>query len=158
MVGVCSIVVQGALVRPAVARMGERRVLVMGLSGAVLGYLAYALAPTGGWMLAVMPISAFMFFTGPALQGLMSRRVAPNEFGLLQGTNSSLMGLAGIVGPSLFTRVFAACLVPRLGLSLPGAPFVIASVLLALATVLALRATRTTPVATATEAQGAASP
>ena len=37
----------------------------------------------------------------------MARRVAPNEYGLLQGSNASLMGMAGIVGPLVFTQILA---------------------------------------------------
>jgi MFS transporter, DHA1 family, tetracycline resistance protein len=43
----------------------------------------------------------------PGLQGLMTRRVQPNEQGQLQGANQSLMGIGSILGPALFGEVFA---------------------------------------------------
>jgi DHA1 family tetracycline resistance protein-like MFS transporter len=72
----------------------------------------------------------------------MSHRVQPNEFGLLQGTNASVMGITGIVGPLLFTQVFAYFLRPHFGVSLPGAPFFLGALLMASAFVVAWRATR----------------
>jgi DHA1 family tetracycline resistance protein-like MFS transporter len=141
-VGACTIVVQGALVRFAVAHAGERRTLLLGLTGGVLGFLGYALAGTGGAMMATVPVFGLMFFTGPPLQGLMAHKVQPNEYGLLQGTNASIMGIAGIIGPVLFTQVFAFFLHPHRGLYVPGAPFFLGSALMATAWVVAWCVTR----------------
>jgi len=144
-VGACTIVVQGALVRHAVARMGERRTLLLGLTGGTLGFLAYALAGTGAAIMVSVPVFGVMFFTGPPLQGLMARKVQPNEYGLLQGTNASIMGIAGIVGPVLFTQVFAFFLQPHRGLYVPGAPFFLGSALMLTAFVVAWRSARVEP-------------
>ena len=141
-VGACTIVVQGTLVGPTVRKLGERRTLLLGLTGGVAGFLAYALAGTGAALMASVPIFGLMFFTGPPLQGLLARRVAPNEYGLLQGANASIMGLAGILGPVLFTQVFAYFIRPHAGLDVPGAPFFLGSALLALAWGAAWHATR----------------
>ena len=145
-VGACTIVVQGVLVRWAVARMGERRTLLLGLIGGTLGFLAYALAGTGAAIMASVPVFGLMFFTGPPLQGLMARKVQPNEYGLLQGTNASIMGIAGIVGPVLFTQVFAFFLQPHRGLYVPGAPFLVGSALMATAFLVAWNVARAEPV------------
>jgi MFS transporter, DHA1 family, tetracycline resistance protein len=48
---------------------------------------------------------------GPSVQGLMTRRVAPTEQGQLQGADSSIMGITGLIGPALFTLTFAYCFV-----------------------------------------------
>jgi len=144
-VGACTIVVQGGLVRFAVARMGERRTLLLGLTGGVLGFLGYALAGSSGAMMATVPVFGVMFFTGPPLQGLMARKVQPNEYGLLQGTNASVMGIAGIIGPVLFTQVYAFFLQPHRGLYVPGAPFFLGSALMVMAWGVAWRATRAEP-------------
>lgn len=141
-IGACTIVVQGALVRHAVARFGERRTLLLGLTGGLLGFLGYGLAGTGGALMATIPVFGIMFFTGPPLQGLMARRVAPNEYGLLQGANASLMGMSGIVGPTLFTQVFAYFIAPTTGVAIPGAAFFCGALLFAAALVLAWRVAR----------------
>jgi DHA1 family tetracycline resistance protein-like MFS transporter len=141
-VGACTILVQGALVGPAVKRIGERRTLLLGLTGGMLGFLAYGFAGTGGALMASVPIFGIMFFTGPPLQGLLARRVAPNEYGLLQGTNASVMGITGIIGPVLFTQVYAYFLVPHGGIAIPGAPFFCGAILLIAAIGMAMHATR----------------
>jgi DHA1 family tetracycline resistance protein-like MFS transporter len=146
-VGACTIVVQGALVRHAVARMGERRTLLLGLTGGTLGFLAYAIAGTGAALMASVPIFGVMFFSGPPLQGLMARKVRPNEYGLLQGTNASIMGIAGVVGPVLFTQVYAFFLQPHRGVFAPGAPFLLGSALMAIAFVVAWNVARVEPAA-----------
>jgi DHA1 family tetracycline resistance protein-like MFS transporter len=146
-VGASTIVVQGGLVRFAVARMGERRTLLLGLTGGVLGFLGYALAGSSGAMMATVPVFGVMFFTGPPLQGLMARMVQPNEYGLLQGTNASVMGIAGIIGPILFTQVYAFFLQPHGSLFVPGAPFFLGSALMVMAWGVAWRATRAEPAA-----------
>src|SRR5262249_44648458 len=138
-VGASTIVVQGALVRFSVTRFGERRTLLLGLTGGTLGFLCYALAGSGAAMMASVPVFAFMFFTGPPLQGLMARKVKPTEYGLLQGTNASIMGIAGILGPVLFTQVFAFFLRPHVGLDVPGAPFFLGSALMLAALAVAWR-------------------
>jgi DHA1 family tetracycline resistance protein-like MFS transporter len=140
--GACTILVQGALVGPVVRRLGERRTLLLGLTGGMFGFLAYGLAGTGAALMASVPIFGIMFFTGPPLQGLLARRVAPNEYGLLQGTNASVMGITGIVGPVLFTQVYAYFLRPHAGFAIPGAPFFCGAILLVAAIAMALHATR----------------
>lgn len=141
-VGACTIVVQGALVGPVVQRIGERRTLLLGLTGGMLGFLAYGFAGTGAALMASVPIFGLMFFTGPPLQGLLARRVAPNEYGLLQGTNASVMGITGIIGPVLFTQIYAYFLQPHGGIAIPGAPFFCGALLLVAAIGMAMHATR----------------
>jgi DHA1 family tetracycline resistance protein-like MFS transporter len=144
-VGACTIVVQGALVGPVVRRIGERRTMLLGLTGGLLGFVAYGLAGSGAALVASVPVFGLMFFTGPPLQGLLARRVAPNEYGLLQGVNASLMGITGIVGPTLFAQVFAHFIRPGRGLALPGAPYFLGAALLAAAWLAGRHATRHEP-------------
>jgi MFS transporter, DHA1 family, tetracycline resistance protein len=78
----------------------------------------------------------------PSALGLMSRRIGPSEQGRLQGANSSIMGIANMVGPALFTQTFAVAIGAGSGWHLPGAPFVLAAGLLAVAAIAAWAATR----------------
>jgi DHA1 family tetracycline resistance protein-like MFS transporter len=75
--------------------------------------------------------------------GLMSRRVGPAEQGQLQGANASLIGIANLVGPGLFTQIFAL-FIGTGAWHLPGAPFLLAALLLAAAAVIAMRVTQPT--------------
>ena len=51
---------------------------------------------------------------------LMTRRVAPTEQGQLQGANSSLMGIASMIGPALFTLIYARAISPVHGFASSG--------------------------------------
>jgi DHA1 family tetracycline resistance protein-like MFS transporter len=140
-VGLCAMVVQGALVKPIAARFGERRALLAGLLCGATGFAIYGLAPTGTIYYLGIPIMAFWGLAGPSAQALMTRRVGPSEQGQLQGAIASLMGIAGLVGPVLFTETFALFIGPGVGWHIPGAPFLLASLLLLMAAGLAWRAT-----------------
>jgi DHA1 family tetracycline resistance protein-like MFS transporter len=127
-VGICSALVQGFVVGPAVSRLGTQRALIAGLLCGTLGMVIYALAPTGSWFWLGVPVMALWGVVGPSLQDLMSRRVSPSEQGQLQGANSSSRSIAGLIGPAIFSLTFAHLLV-----WLPGAPFLLAALLLVVA-------------------------
>jgi len=141
-IGIGSVIVQGGLVRPVVARIGDRRALFVGLVFGAIGFACWGLAPTGILFLAAIPIGSLMGFYGPAAQGLMTHRVSASEQGQLQGANSSVQGIAGLVGPGLFTWIFAHFISTGRSWQLPGAPFLLGSLLLLTALLLALRVTR----------------
>jgi len=141
-VGVATMAVQAGLVRPAVKRFGERRTLTMGLTSGALAFAVYALAPTGTLFLIGIPLGALFGFSYPSLQGIMTRRVGPSEQGRLQGALAGLMGIAGVIAPVMFTQTFALAVGPYARLGLPGAPFLLATLLLVVALGVAARATR----------------
>ena len=144
-VGVCNIIIQAGLVRSIVGRYGERRALIAGLLCGAAGFLGYGLAPNAILFWAIIPVFAFMGLHGPSMQSLMTRRVAPTEQGRLQGANSSLMGITGVIGPPLFTAVFAYFIGGGAAWHVPGAAFLLAAALMVVAAVLAERATRAIP-------------
>jgi MFS transporter, DHA1 family, tetracycline resistance protein len=141
-VGVCGIIVQGLLVKPVVARLGDRRALFVGIMFGVLGFAAYGVADSAWIVWVAVPLLSLMGFYGPAAQSLMSKRVDPSEQGLLQGANSSIMGISGMLGPGLFSQVFAAFIAPGRSIKVPGAPFLLASALMLIAFAVATRTTR----------------
>jgi len=129
-VGVCSIVVQGAVVGRVVARFGERRALVAGLVIGIAGQLVYAFAPNGATFLIAIPIWALFGLVNPSLQGLMTRLVAASEQGQLQGALASLRAVASVTAPILFTQIFALAVGDLRGILVPGSSFVVAAFLL----------------------------
>jgi MFS transporter, DHA1 family, tetracycline resistance protein len=132
-VGVCAMIVQGALIGPVVGRIGERNSLIAGLLFGIAGFLVFGLASSGPAFLLGIPLMALWGFASPSALGLMSRRVGPSEQGSLQGANSSVMGIANMVGPGLFAWTFATAIGIRHEWHLPGAPFMLAAALLAIA-------------------------
>ena len=141
-VGAASIIVQGVLVGPVVRRFGERRAMLLGLFGGALGFAGYGLAPSGMWFVAAIPVMALWGIGGPALQALMSARVAAEEQGRLQGATSSLQGIAGLMGPGLFTTALALAIGDWAWVGVPGLPMLVASALLLGAVALGWRVTR----------------
>jgi DHA1 family tetracycline resistance protein-like MFS transporter len=140
--GVCGMVVSGGLVEPIVSRLGERRVLLAALLFGAAAFSTYGLAPTGAIALLGIPLQALWGLSSPTLQGLMTRLVPASEQGQLQGAQSSVMGIAGLFAPALFTQTFASAIGPRSAWHLPGAPFFLAALLLVAAATLARRVTR----------------
>jgi DHA1 family tetracycline resistance protein-like MFS transporter len=143
-VGVCAMIVQGTLVRPITARLGERRTLLLGLLAGATGFSIYGLAPTPLLYCLGIPVMAFWGLAAPSAQVFMTRRVGPSEQGQLQGAIASLTGIAGLLGPTLFTQTFAAFIGPQADWHLPGAPYLLSTLLLVVAAGTAWRATRPT--------------
>ncbi len=145
-VGVCSAVVQSTLIRPLVAFLGDRRAVLAGFVFGVTGMATFGLAKTGVLFWVGVPVMALWGLSAPTLQSLMSRRVGPSEQGRLQGANSSLRGVTGMIGPGLFTLTFAAFITggsaAKHGWQVPGAPFLLAAFLLVAAFLAAAVITR----------------
>ena len=140
LVGVFSALVQGGLVRTGVARMGERRALLLGLACGAIGFALYGLAPNSYWFMLGIPFGALWGFAGPSAQALMSQRVDASEQGRLQGALAGVRGVTGMLGPTLFTSAFAWSL--KLPDPKPGTPFVLAAGLLGIATLIGFIVTK----------------
>ena len=149
-VGVASGLVQAVLIRPIINRLGERITLIVGLLFGTAGFTIYGLATSTIEFWAGIPVMALWGLAGAAAMGIMSRLVGPSEQGQLQGANSSLMAVAGLIGPILFSYVFARSIEASAAWKLPGAPFLLAAAMLLAATALAWRATRPVSAAPAT--------
>lgn len=138
-VGISQTVVSGALVRPAVARLGEKTTLIIALGSGALGLLAYAFAPTGAMFMAAPPLIALWGMANPSFQGLATRLAGASEQGRLQGALGSLRGVSGMVGPLVFTQIFALSLAFDI---FPGAGYFVAGLLLATSLFIGLKAVK----------------
>jgi DHA1 family tetracycline resistance protein-like MFS transporter len=137
--GLANILVQTLVVGRVVKAIGERGALLIGLMSAILAFITYALASTPLWFFAGVPAGALGALIMPGLQSLMSRRVAGNEQGRLQGLNSAFMGLTAIFGPMLYLSTLAFAVRHDAQLHQPGLPVMIAAGFCAAALVLAVR-------------------
>lgn len=138
-VGVCSIIVQGVLVGRVVKKLGEQRTLLLGLMFAAAAFIIQGLATTGPLYTLGVVVMSLWGLTGPALQGLMTRLVSPAEQGQLQGANSSIYGISNLVGPVIFTQIFAAAIAADAVWKAPGAPYFLSAVLVMVAAIVAVR-------------------
>jgi MFS transporter, DHA1 family, tetracycline resistance protein len=141
-VGLSAMIVQGGLIGPTIARFGERTAMLMGLLFGIAAFSLWGFAPSALFFFLGIPLMSLWGIANAASMGLMSRRVAATEQGQLQGANASLMGIANLFGPGLFTQVFALFVGERAVWHLPGAPFLLAALLLLFAAVVASVATR----------------
>ena len=143
-VGLCSMIVQGGLIGPVVKHLGERKAMLLGLVFGVAGFAAFGLAATGFWFLTGIPVLAMWGIASAATLGLMSRHVGPSEQGQLQGANASLMGIASLIGPAIFTQSFAVFIGAGAIVYLPGAPFLLAAIMVAASIAVAVYTMRET--------------
>lgn len=150
LVGLMAAIVQGGLVRPVVARLGERKTVLLGLSISAVAFLGYGLAPAGWVIPIIITFGSLGGLTGPAIQSLVAGSVDSSEQGKIQGALTSLMSLTSIVSPLLFTAgLFSFFTQPDrnktfLGWeftipSIPGIPFFIGSALLVTAMLICRR-------------------
>jgi MFS transporter, DHA1 family, tetracycline resistance protein len=139
MVGICAMAVQEAAIGPIVKRLGERRALLLGLGCGAVGFLIFGAAPSGPLFWLGIPVMALWGVAGAATQALMTRLVASDQQGQLQGATNSVQSVSQLLGPFLFTLTFAYFIGAQAPVKLPGAPFLLASVLLVLALVVAAR-------------------
>ena len=75
---------------------------------------------------------------GASTQALTTRLVSAEQQGQLQGATNSVQSVSQLLGPFLFTLTFAHFISPQTALKLPGAPFLLASALVALALAIAV--------------------
>ncbi|TYT26643.1 TCR/Tet family MFS transporter [Luteimonas viscosa] len=139
LVGVCSVIVNVAVVGRAVKAFGERRALILGLGCGVAGFVVYAFAPQGWIFLLGLPVSALWAIAAPASQALITRQVDKDMQGRIQGALMSLVSVAGIIAPISFASVFGLFIGERAPVEFPGAPWMLAAVLLATAALIAWR-------------------
>lgn len=130
--GIMIALVQGGLTGIVIPRIGEARAGIIGLSFGIPAYLLFAFATSTPQMFIGIIIGALGNMAFPAMQALMSRRIAENAQGELQGAVASTISLTSIIGPVVMTALFAH-FSDRTGLFLPGAPFLLAAALVALA-------------------------
>lgn len=138
-VGLTVAIVQGGLIRIIIPKFGNKRSIQMGLILYVLGFVMFSLASKGWMMFAFMIPYALAGVTGPAIQGIISKEIPPNEQGELQGIMTALMSIASIFGPLLMTNLFFYFTAKDTPVHFPGAPFMMAALLTCLAIVICNR-------------------
>ncbi|MGC4048191.1 MAG: MFS transporter [Paludibaculum sp.] len=98
--GVMASVTQGLLLRKLAPSLGEGKLAVGGSLLLSLGFVVLAMS-SAIWMLYLCLVFTALGFglAGPSLSGLVSRRAAPSEQGVLLGTMQSLASFTRVIGP-----------------------------------------------------------
>ncbi len=98
--GLMQALAQGYLLGKMVARLGEVRVLMLGLAAFIVGLAPLAELPSGGFVfLALALLSLGYGFASPAVASIISKRSERHLQGEVLGVNQSALSLARIFGP-----------------------------------------------------------
>ena len=134
LIGVCSALVQGLIVRKLSGKIADVTIVRAGLFIQAIGFLLLALSPSlGAWSLylcgAVLALGNGL--SQPSISAYISRRSSALEQGETLGTSQSFASLARMFGPALGGYLYGA-----LG---PRSPYVASAIGMALGLVLATR-------------------
>ncbi|MCA9939345.1 MAG: MFS transporter [Anaerolineales bacterium] len=100
LVGIVSVLTQLFLIRPLIKRLGERRLVIVGISALALGFLATGLAQSVLVVaISIIPISFGQGVIQPSLQSVITRFGTDQMRGRLLGIYQSASSLALIAGP-----------------------------------------------------------
>lgn len=136
--GISMAVSQGLLIRKIIPWCGERKTVILGFSIDIVVFFFTAILTNGWIVLGLTPLSALGGMATPAMQGLMSRAAGADQQGELQGLLTSLGALGMILSPLIMTRTFAMFSEDGAAYYLPGAPFLLSMVLMAVGLVIYL--------------------
>lgn len=138
-VGLSIVAVQGGLTRVVIPKFGNNKTVYFGLVMYIIGFLGFAFASQGWMMFVVIIPFAMGGLATPALQGIISNEVPQNAQGELQGALTSLVSFSAIFGPPLMTNLFGFFTSDVTPIYFPGAPFLLAVVLVLCATLWATK-------------------
>ena len=138
-VGVAFAIVQGGLIKPILRTLGEVKTAIAALAVSSVGMIGLAIASKGWMAYALIPLTSFGAVATPAMTGLMANRIPDNAQGELQGVISSSQAIVSVISPLLMTQLFGAFTRDGGAIFYPGAPFVAAAFIMALALVPFLR-------------------
>ena len=128
-VGISYFFVQGFLVRPIVASLGEETSATIGLALCTVMFAILSFNETPWVAYAGIPFYALgAGVTAPALQAIASRHVSTNEQGHLQGALTAIAGLSAIIGPALSAASFSYFTSDAAPFELPGAYFLLGTI------------------------------
>jgi MFS transporter, DHA1 family, tetracycline resistance protein len=143
-VGAVFVVIQGWLIRYIIPKLGQARSVYVGLGLSAVGFALFAIAWQPWMMFAFTVVYCLGAIAGPALQGIISTAVPPNEQGELQGGLTSLMSVTSIIGPFLMTHIFSYFISDAAPVYAPGAPMWLGAILTVTATFLARKSLKKT--------------
>jgi DHA1 family tetracycline resistance protein-like MFS transporter len=124
--GVILALVKGGLTGMVISRIGPARTVLLGFLLSAPTYFLFAFAPSGSFMIAGIVFGGLGGLTFPALQQMMSERVAEDAQGELQGAIASIVSITSIIGPLIMTATFGV-FADNTGVYFPGAPYLLAA-------------------------------
>ena len=128
-VGVSMTIVQMFVTGRCVSRFGEKQTAMIGLAAASLAFTGFAIAPHFLPALLLGLAMPFGSLVQPALSALISQRGQANNQGEIQGFTASVMSVGAMIGPVTLNPVLAHFTTPHAGLIIPGAAFILTTLI-----------------------------
>ena len=123
--------VQAGLMPILITRFGEFSTLRFGIVSALIGFIGFGLISTITGLVLVLVFAALSDLSPPMMTAMASNMVNDEKQGLVQGVIASMASIAAFLAPLVVTSVFEV-FVDENGIYLPGAPFLMAAVLVLL--------------------------
>jgi DHA1 family tetracycline resistance protein-like MFS transporter len=98
-VGIVSVISQGVLLKPLLARFSPQRLALIGMGSASLAYLGFGLATEGWMMYAVIAFNLLGGVATAAVQSIISNAAGANRQGQAMGAVSSLNSMTAVLAP-----------------------------------------------------------
>ena len=135
--GVGFAVSQAFLIGPVIKRVGEWATVIIGMTAAAIAMIGTSLIHTQFGLYGFLMVGSLAGLAGPAINSLMSRQVADDAQGELQGAINAANSLTAIIGPLLATQLFNIFTAARPGspMYFPGAPFLGAGILVVISAI-----------------------
>nr|WP_155126202.1 MFS transporter [Pseudovibrio flavus] len=122
--------VKGGLIRWAVPRHGEAKTALFGFAFGIVAMIGFAFASTTLSVVVLLPLSALGALIPPSITALMCNLVPDDRQGELQGALTSVMGLTLVLSTLMMTQLFTFYTNGATTVYFPGAPFLLAAVLM----------------------------
>jgi len=150
-VGLSSALVQGLGLRLVAPRLGERRAVMIGVASVCVSAVLYAFARTDAAVYLAICVGGLQGFMQPSISAMNSRAVDARSQGELQGAVQSIGSIAAIIGPLLYSGIFARFSGPGAIAQVPAMPLLVAAVISLAALALFLIGARQVPAAPTAE-------
>lgn len=144
-VGVGSAIVSAGLVGPTIKRHGATRTVIFGFLVSIVAFFAYAVASEGWMVFVIIPFAALGGLLSPALNQIMTSRVARNAQGELQGAIASVQALSNMFSPIVMTQTLFYFTHSDAPVIFPGAAFVLAGLVTIISMIPLIIGLRTAP-------------
>ncbi len=135
---IASVLLRTPLTSWSVSTLGERRTILVGMLFMTVSQFLFSTAHETWQMFGVILVMVLGSASGPTLFGALSRSVAPAQMGRFMGGMTSLQVLVAGAAAPVGTAIFDFFTSPRAPVRLPGASYVVSSILLGVALLVVL--------------------
>src|SRR5262249_50549089 len=111
----------------------------------ILAFVGYAFSFKGWMMLSILPFASLGGVLGPAMNQIMSARVARNAQGEMQGAMASVQALSNMTSPLVMTQTFFYFTHSAAPVHFAGASFLLAAVIATISLIPLIIGLRTVP-------------